>query len=212
MKYLVMGTLTPPSKVGDAPGNRDPTIEAIQRDVALANTYRIELIKLLLALAGALFAFTVAFRPTLLRVDVAWAMAWGWVGLAVSMFGGIFHMMFWDHYYKSYRDHDWGDPTIDAVTRKAAGRAERKKVNGRRKIAMYAQFGGFIVGVAGVAFFAGVNIDNGPKTLPGASSTQAPAPSVSTGAQPTPPSGASMPTSIPATPRPATAGGHEGDK
>ena len=44
---------------------------SVLRDIALANQYRIELIKYLLAIAAALFAFTVAYRPSLMRVEAA---------------------------------------------------------------------------------------------------------------------------------------------
>src|SRR5262245_15208463 len=70
-----------------------PTIDAIHRDVALANKYRLELIKYLLAIAAALFAFTITFRPSLSRIDFAWAMWLGWLGLGISMIGGMFHML-----------------------------------------------------------------------------------------------------------------------
>jgi len=91
---------TPATDCSCAQNLRTPTIEAIQRDVGLANQYRLELIKLLLTIAAALLAFTVAFRPSLNRIDLGWAMWAGWLGLAVSMIGGVFHMLGWDHYYK----------------------------------------------------------------------------------------------------------------
>jgi hypothetical protein len=136
-----------------------PTIDAIHRDIALANKYRIELIKYLLAISAALFAFTVTYRPSLTRVDVSWAMWLGWAGLGVSMVGGMFHMLGWDHYYKSYRDHDWKG-RADPAAAKLAGKAARKKINAWRRFALLAQFLGFIVGVFGIGLFAAVNIDN----------------------------------------------------
>jgi len=172
-----------------APNPRTPTIEAIQRDVGLANQYRIELIKLLLTIAAALLAFTVAFRPSLTRIDIGWAMWAGWLGLAVSMIGGLFHMLGWDHYYKSYRDHDWGNKD-DPAAGKASGRAARKRINAWRRLSMYAQFGGFVVGVAGVALFAAINIDNAQK--PGQrSESSAPQQSIQTSS--TPPENAPSP-------------------
>jgi hypothetical protein len=124
---------TDPTLAGNASaagsGERKPTIDAIQRDIALANTYRLELIKYLLAIAAALFAFTVTFRPSLSRVDLPWAMWLGWIGLGISMVGGIFHMLGWDHYYKSYRDHDWGH--ADSNEGKRAGKAARRTISGK---------------------------------------------------------------------------------
>jgi len=155
---------------------REPTIEAVQRDIALANAYRMESIKVLLTIAAALFAFTVAFRPTLVRIEMPWMMWLGWVGLAVSMIGGVCHLIEWDRYYRSYRDHDWGDEAVPLEDRKKDGRAARKKINSRRKLAMRAQFGGFCVGVAAVGLFAAVNIDNGPKSPASATSSLSAAP------------------------------------
>lgn len=154
-----------------------PTIEAIQRDVDFANRYRMELIKFLLAAASALFAFTVTFRPSLVQVDLAWAMWIGWSGLAVSMFGGIFHMLGWEHYYKSYRDCDWAmqgkflalaksgmsdaEKQAWAVAEaKREGETTREHIDHWRKAAKIFQFVGFIVGVACIALFACVNIDS----------------------------------------------------
>ena len=140
---------------------RNPTIDAIQRDIALANQYRLELIKYLLAIAAALFAFTVTFRPSLVHVDLGWAMWFGWVGLGISMIGGMFHMLGWTHYYKSYRDHDWKNK--NPAKGKAEGRTARATINRWRVTAMLFQFGGFILGVAGVGLFAAANIDNARK-------------------------------------------------
>jgi hypothetical protein len=135
-----------------------PTIDAIHRDIALANSYRIELIKYLLAIAAALFAFTITFRPSLSHVELPWAMWLGWFGLALSMVGGMFHMLAWDHYYKSYRDYDWKH--AGSKGGKSSGKAARQKIDSWRRAAMFFQFGGFILGVAGIGLFAGVNIDN----------------------------------------------------
>jgi hypothetical protein len=153
MNAEALGSSTEPPGNDAAP---KPTIEAIQRDIALANTYRIELIKYLLAIAAALLAFTVTFRPTLWRVDLAWAMWCGWFGLGLSLIGGMFHMLGWDHYYKSYRDYDHKGKA-------QAGKAARHSINQWRRSAMILQFGGFIIGVAGVALFAAANIDNAGK-------------------------------------------------
>jgi hypothetical protein len=154
------GDAASPAAVAAAPAAGDgPTIESVHRDITFANQYRLELIKYLLAIAAALFAFTITFRPSLSRVDLGWAMWLGWAGLGASMIGGMFHMLGWDHYYKSYRDYDWKLRATPAEA-KAEGRAARKKINGWRRIALSFQFGGFIVGVIGVGLFAAANIDN----------------------------------------------------
>ena len=143
------------------PRPKHPTIESVHRDIGFANAYRMELLKHLMTISAALFAFTVTFRPTLDAVQCRWAMWIGWTGLAVSMIGGMVHMLGWDHYYKSYRDFDYGlreDPDTERGRRE--GRAKRNQINRWRRVAMVAQFVGFAIGVIGVGTFAAINIDN----------------------------------------------------
>lgn len=128
-----------------------PSIDSIHRDIAFANTYRIELIKYMLAIAAALFAFTATFRPSLACVCDPEAMLVGWIGLGLSMVGGMVHMEGWDHYYKSYRDH---------AKDLAAGKKARKLINLWRRIGMTVQYLGFVAGVAAIGYFAYMNLDN----------------------------------------------------
>ena len=150
------------AEISDHPyGERTPTIEAIHFNISLANQYRLEMIKHLLAIAAALLAFTVTFRPTLVRVELPWVMWIAWFGLGISIVGGVFHMLGWDHFYKSYRDFDGKSPDPkDPKKGEREGDAARKRINLWRRFAMAAQFIGFIVGVASVAIFASLNIDN----------------------------------------------------
>jgi hypothetical protein len=132
---------------------RKPTIEAVHRDVAFANKYRLELLKQLLTLSAALLAFTVSFRPTLTRVDSAWLMWAGWIALGVSSFCGMLHLLLWSHYYISYRDYDWLEKGDEGIL-------QRKYITTFRRFVMFFQFLGFAVGVLGVAIFAAVNFQN----------------------------------------------------
>lgn len=137
-----------------------PGIEALHRDIAFANTYRLELIKLSMTLAGALLAFTVTFRPELQRVTWSGAMWVGWFGLALSMLGGMANMHGWDRYYMSYRDFDHKyRNTTPPTDSSALGKAKRSGITRWRRWAACAQFGGFALGVAGVALFAAMNLD-----------------------------------------------------
>jgi hypothetical protein len=171
-----MSTPTPLS-----PAQPAPTIDALHRDIAFANSYRLELIKLLMTLSAALLAFTVTFRPELKQVLWPKAMWLGWFGLAISMFGGVIHMYGWDRYYMTYRDYDHKHrdimPPIDG---RNLGKRKRAEINRWRRLAMYCQFGGFVIGVAGVAVFAAVNVDgkrpNEQATSPEASLQHKPAP------------------------------------
>jgi len=128
-----------------------PTIEALHRDIAFANQYRLELIKHLLTLATALLAFTVSFRPSLRVAEHEWLMYIGWIALGLSLIGGIFHMLGWDRFYISYHDFDYKDRD---------GKRPRKIIKIWRRYAMITQFSGFIIGVVCVALFAALNIHN----------------------------------------------------
>lgn len=138
-----------------------PTIDALHRDLALANGYRMELAKTVLAISAALFAFTVTFAPSLKSIDWKWALWVGWFGLAVSMLGGLVHLLGWDHFYKSYHDVDWSLRKKKSPEEiKELGKKVRGRINAWRRCGMVAQFGGFLLGVAGVGVFAGKNIEN----------------------------------------------------
>ena len=128
-----------------------PTIDALHRDIALANQYRLELIKLLMTLCAAILAFTVSFRPSLRDVQSSWLMWAGWIGLGISMVGGMIHMHGWDRFYVSYRDYEHRD---------LSGECKRRQINRWRRAGMIAQFAGFAVGVLAVAIFAAANIAN----------------------------------------------------
>ena len=130
-----------------------PTIEAVHRDIELANRYRLELIKLIMTISAAVLAFTVSFRPSLRSVELPWLMWMGWIGLGASMVGGMIHMHGWDRYYVSYRDYDWRN-------RKECGKEKRRQINRWRDTGMFIQFAGFAVGVMAIALFAAENIAN----------------------------------------------------
>jgi hypothetical protein len=130
---------------------RTPDVESMHRDVAFANTFRLEVIKTMLAICTALLAFTISFRPTLSAIEWESALILGWAGLAISIMSGLGVMFGWERYYISYRDHDWhGD--------RDGGRSTRHLVNEWRRLAALLQWLGFIVGVSGVAAFAVRNV------------------------------------------------------
>lgn len=151
---------------GDAPGqdnktaavapagtNTAPTIEAIHANVGWANTYRLELIKLVMTLAAGVLAFTVSFRPSLTTVDEPRLMWIGWIGLGLSIVGGMIHMQGWDRFYISYRDHDWR-------LEKPEGKAARSLINQWRRFGMLLQYLGFAAGIIAIAIFSALNIGN----------------------------------------------------
>lgn len=134
---------------------RAPTHEEVHRDIALGNSYRIELSKLLLALAAGLFAFSVAFQPaTFPNVDIS-NLELGWYALAFSMAGGIGNFYGWEKFYLSYRDYDLKE-------RFAAGKKYRGRVTFWRRIARVLQFFGFLVGATLIGYFTSENIKARP--------------------------------------------------
>ena len=68
--------------------------------------------------------------------------------------------MGWDHYHKSFRDFDWKLKDGDG---KKQGNDKRKIINLWRRTTMVVQYVGFAIGVATIAYFAGVNVDNARK-------------------------------------------------
>jgi hypothetical protein len=132
---------------------RTQTIEALHQDISFANVYRLEVIKTMLAITTALLAFTISFRPTLDLVEQQCSMVIGWGCLSASLIAGIATMYCWERFYISYRDFDWKGLGTD-------GKSYRKTVTILRRLLFAIQCVGFLVGVAGVANFAIVNVAN----------------------------------------------------
>ncbi|WP_197339481.1 hypothetical protein [Ralstonia solanacearum] len=127
-----------------------PTIGAIQTDVGFGNLFRLELIKLILGLAPALLAFTVAFRPKLEHPQWLLLMWIGWGSLGIATLGGMINMYGWERFYISYRDYK---RDLDA------GKIARKRITAWRRIGARLQFSGFGLGVLAIALFAAINLD-----------------------------------------------------
>jgi hypothetical protein len=132
-----------------------PTIESLQKDIEFGNKYRLELLKHLLTLSAAILAFTISFRPTLIRVEHPYLMWIGWIALGLSSSLGMLHMLLWSHFYLSYRDFDWYGRGED-------GKKRRKTITLWRRLIMFFQFFGFGLGVLGIALFAAFNFQNVP--------------------------------------------------
>ena len=127
-----------------------PTIAAVQTDIGFANQFRLELIKLILTLAPALLAFTVAFRPTLkdpVRLELLWI---GWPALGLATVGAMVNMYGWERFYASFRDYKDDVP---------AGKKARKGITFWRRCGAILQFVGFGAGVLAIAIFAALNLD-----------------------------------------------------
>jgi hypothetical protein len=141
------------------PGVKKPNIESIHRDLAVANAYRQEFIKSLILIAGALFAFSVSFRPEL-RTVASEGLFWiAWIGLGLSMLGGFAQLAAWERFYSSYQRFEWKG--LD-------GKARRERITCARRIALVLQVAGFVVGVAALGSFTALNLANVEKSKPAA--------------------------------------------
>jgi hypothetical protein len=125
---------------------KQPTIEAVHRDVEFGIQFRLELSKTLLTLAAALFAFTVAFPPAIVPGTDLTLLWLGWGGLCVSMAGGFVNLYGWEKYYLSYRDYDWDE-------KHQQGKEKRKEITLWRRIGRFFQFGGFLIGTFAIGLF-----------------------------------------------------------
>src|SRR5262245_55850157 len=97
-----------------------PNVDSIQRDVAEANRYRLELIKTTMALATGLFAFTVAFpaaREKSLPIVYPWLPHAAWIAIGISICAGLYHMRMWERFYMSYQERDWKEMRGDLSPR-----------------------------------------------------------------------------------------------
>lgn len=132
-----------------------PSIETVQRDVAQANQYRLELIKTTMTLSMGLFAFTVAFpagRNITEPIIFSWLVGLSWGALGLSICAGLFHLRMWEILYMSYRQMDWKHQ------RRGSGKAYRRQITRWRRFFMILQYLGFLIGVASVGIFAILNI------------------------------------------------------
>jgi hypothetical protein len=138
-----------------------PDIDSLHRDLAFANAYRQEFIKSLILIAGALFAFSVSFRPEL-RAVAREGLFWvAWIALGISMLGGFAQLAAWERFYSSYQRFDW---------KGRDGKHRRASITLGRRIALFCQVVGFVVGVAALGSFTALNLANVEKTKPGATS------------------------------------------
>lgn len=145
---------------------KKPTIEAVHHDLDTANAYRMEFIKTLILLCGALFAFSVTFRPELHQPVMLSLFWWSWIALAISMLGGFIQLACWERFYASYQRFEHKD---------ADGKPFRKRITSIRRRALLAQMLAFIVGVGALGTFTALNIER-----------QQPVNSIKSNASPTP--------------------------
>ncbi len=153
MSDIQPGSKSASTTIPAVTGQGAQTIDALHRDIALGNQYRLELIKLVMTLSTGVLAFTVSFRPSLREVNAPWLMWAGWIGLGASIVGGMVNMHGWDRFYLSYRDYDWRGKPLE-------GKQMRGAITFRRSIGAFLQLTGFGAGVLVIALFAALNLVN----------------------------------------------------
>jgi len=132
----------------------EPTISAIQHDVALAYTHRLELVKIIMTISAGLFAFTVSFpvSPNIPSAKYVWFTWISWIGLGGGMLFGIMHLKAIEQYFISYKDFDWKEKRI------GAGASRRTKIEKFKTLFSFCQYGGFAIGVISTAALADRNL------------------------------------------------------
>ena len=123
----------------DTPAADAQRLDIVHKDIALANTYRLEMSKLLLTLAVALFAVSVAFQPGTVPVGDIRSLSFAWYALAVSVAGGIGNLYGWERFYISYRDYD-------LKNLREKGKEYRDCITPLRRIARFLQIAGLLTG------------------------------------------------------------------
>lgn len=129
-----------------------PSHEALHRDIALANQYRLEFIKHTMSLAAAALVFTITFRKDIIGTaspQHTSLIGIGWTAMIVSLLGGLGHLAGWDRFYITYRDHK-----DDRV----AGDAARAEITTLRRLAMIVQLLGFFIGLICIAAYCLLNM------------------------------------------------------
>lgn len=129
---------------------RDRTLEDVHRDVAFANTYRLEYIKHLMSIAAGIFVISIAFIKDFVgdydKAVFKSGLVSGWAFLILSIVAGIFHMKCWDRFYISYRKNF------------EEGLKRRKVINKYRTIAEFCQITFFILAIVMIFAFSVVNL------------------------------------------------------
>ena len=144
-------TNTPPGQTQTTtPARPGPGSEWILKDIDRSIEYRRKFYEYSVAIATALLAFSISFPPTLTAVHLVILVRIAWVALGVSILCGVSVHFVWSLFFISFRD-------FDNRGELEAGNKVRKKWTFLRRIMEIIQFLSLLVGVMGIAIFAGVN-------------------------------------------------------
>jgi hypothetical protein len=97
-----------------------------------------------------LLAFSISFPPTLTAVHFVTLVRIAWVALGISILCGVTIHFAWSKFFISFRD-------FDNRNRSDEGKLSRKRWTSRRRALELVQFIALLIGVMGIAIFAGVN-------------------------------------------------------
>ena len=147
-----MAQLPPAAHKG--PHKSRPPFEMVQSNVALANTYRLELNKQVIGIATALFAFTISFflpapfgSPAAAAITTYKPLAWiGWICLAAAILCGLYQLRAWEQFYLTYR--------LDNKDKSADAELKREGITATRRLAMVVQYTTFVLGLVATGLFA----------------------------------------------------------
>jgi hypothetical protein len=129
---------------------RRPGSEWNLRNIDRSIDYRRKYYEYSVAIATALLAFSISFPPTLTSIHFIVLVRIAWVALGISTLCGVSVHFVWSLFFISFRDFDnRGNPE--------AGNKIRKKWTFLRRTMEFFQFLSLLVGVMGIAIFAGVN-------------------------------------------------------
>jgi H+/gluconate symporter-like permease len=134
----------------NVPAEYRPGAEWVLKDIDRSIDYRKKYYEYSVTIATALLAFSIAFPPTLTAIHYVILVKVAWVALGISVLCGVTAHFAWSKFFISFRDfdnHGHGDQ----------GKLNRKRWTSFRRTMECVQFLCLLIGVMGIAIFAGVN-------------------------------------------------------
>lgn len=124
--------------------------EWVLKDIDRSIDYRKKYYEYSLTIATALLAFSISFPPALTAIHYLSLVRIAWVALGISILCGVTVHFAWSKFFISFRD-------FDNRNRVDQGRLNRKNWTDLRRVMEFIQFFSLLIGVMGIAIFAGVN-------------------------------------------------------
>jgi hypothetical protein len=132
------------------PAENRPGAEWVLKDIDRSIDYRKKFYDYSVTIATALLAFSISFPPALTAVHMVILVRIAWVALGISILCGVSVHFVWSKFFISFRD-------FDNEGKRDQGTCRRKIWTFCRRGLEICQFVCLLVGVMGMAIFAGVN-------------------------------------------------------